>query len=503
MSNEICKDFKGPIPVFNKETPHQLNSDTEPIPKAENEISPKSQLKTDSFFFMRSKRMHVSARFSVDKRDSSLVSVLCMSRSEHKEEKFFYFFKAFLLPHIFAFGLTVFKCFLQELEGNFCWIKKICSCQNFQAKIYSIFAVILCDYAILSLAIFYFSIEVNFTRKQRMFCLLLYYLPSFFVTFCYVALQIDSDEFNEMPLFPIYVAFSFLFNLKNLKSMNIKVFLSHIFRIFIIMFCILVHYGLIKIIFPLLNILLSSTSFREYLIPCYQFLYFRIVSIIFAECLQIYHRYIYTFNKSIMIENNQDQTVIAIRLILLFSLTVPLGNLLSLNDKILEWVFLLSYANFIISTFTRNDIFLNVYIRIIRFFFRNPNLFLSREDRLSKECSMIISGVLLDFIFITNSRLLSWILIGKWISFPTNEEYYKDCTFLINDNFLAIIKYEGLGVIIGINSLITIGLFLYMFWKRVKVFEYKRSRKGIFNVLYLFFLHKLFDQSIQMILSIK
>lgn len=503
MNNENCKEFTGPIPIFNKETPRSLNSDTEPIPKAGNELSPKSQLKTDSFFFMRSKRLHVSARFSVDKRDSSLVSVLCMSKSEHKEEKFFYFLKAFLLPHIFAFGLTVFKILLQEQQRNFCWLKKICSCQNFQAKIYSILNLILCDYAILSLAIFYFSIEVNFTRKQRMFCLLLYYLPTFFITFCYIALQIDSDEFNEMPLFPIYVAFAFLFNLKKFKSKNIKVFFSHIFRIFIIMFCILVHYGLIKIIFPLFNRLLSSTLLREYLIPCYQFLYFRIVSLIFAECLQIYHRYIYTLNKSIIIEDNQYQTVIAIRLILLFSLSVPLGNLLSLNDKILEWIFLVSYANFIISTFTRNDIFLNVYIRIIRFFFRNPNLFLSRSDKLSKECSMIISGVLLDFIFITNSRLLSWILIGKWISFPRNEEYYKDCTFLINDIFLAIIKYEGLGIVIGINSLITIGLFLYMIWKKVKVFEYKRSRKGIFNVLYLFFLHKLFDQSIQMILSIK
>ena len=145
MRIENCNKFRGPIPIFNKEIPHSPNpnSDSEPIPKADNELSPKTQLKTDSFFFMRSKRMNVPMKSSVERRESSLVSVLCNEKNENNKQKFFYFFKAFLLPHFFAFGLTILRVLLQGFEGTFCWLKKICSCQNFQSKIYSIFAMML------------------------------------------------------------------------------------------------------------------------------------------------------------------------------------------------------------------------------------------------------------------------------------------------------------------------------------------------------------------------
>jgi len=180
--------------------------------------------------------------------------------------------------------------------------------------------------------IYYFSVEVNFGKNKRTFCFIAFYLPSLLVTLAYIVSQIENDEFNEMPLFPIYLFLAFILNLPKLKSLHfkIKACLTHLFKIFFILFCIFAHYGTVKMIFPFLNELFSDSQFREFLVPGYQFLYFRIISLIFPMALQIYHRYLNTLNKDIVIENNRHKTVIAIRPIILFSLSVPLGNLLSL-----------------------------------------------------------------------------------------------------------------------------------------------------------------------------
>ena len=264
---------------------------------------------------------------------------------------------------------------------------------------------------------------------------------------------------------------------------------------------------LIRVVFPSINEQIPKL-FAIYIVPLYQLVYFRIISLIFTKVIQIYYNHVNGLNSKFraLVLNIQ------IRFIQTFLLTVPLASVLNIHlgiDNIVSWFLLISYGDFIILTYTKIDLMKKyIYYPIYKFIFcLNKKKNNTQIEQNSNEilCTKIICGNLLDLIYIINSRLIVWKLIKIWLIIPSNIKYYENCNFDID---FSAFQISDLGVIliILVNSFISLALFLYMYYKNKIFFEYKKIsgfRNHTINILSLYFCKMVIDNNIQMNFSIK
>ena len=163
---------------------------------------------------------------------------------------------------------------------------------------------------------------------------------------------------------------------------------------------------------------------------------------------------------------------------------------------------LLSYSNCLILTYTRVDlmakyIFSPIYRRIfcqkIKFSGSGP----LEENKLN--CNKLVSGNLLDILYLVNMRLLFWFVFKIWLDAPPVLKYCKNCGFEID---FSTFKISMLGVILimSVNVLITFAIFFFMKIKGEIIFEYKMDNNvfaKILNVFSLVFFSILIDSHIQ------
>ena len=156
--------------------------------------------------------------------------------------------------------------------------------------------------------------------------------------------------------------------------------------------------------------------------------------------------------------------------------------------------------------FTRVDVFARyVFFPLYRKIFHREKKTISMKIEGDEfKCLQIISGNLLDVIYLFNMRLLFWVIFKRWLVHPFELKYYKNCSFEIE---FSTFQINSLGIIavVTVNSLITMAVFIFMKIKKTMLFEYKIDENisaKILNVMTFLCLSVIIDNNIQMIYSI-
>ena len=126
-------------------------------------------------------------------------------------------------------------------------------------------------------------------------------------------------------------------------------------------------------------------------------------------------------------------------------------------------------------------------------------------DEQTIKCNKIISGNLLDTIYLFTMRLILWEAYKIWLIYPFSLKYYKNCGFEIEFSTFQI-NLLGTVTIILVNMAITFGILVFMKIKNTMLFDYKMERNiyaRTLNILSFYYLSVLIDNNIQMSFSLK
>ena len=477
-------------------------SDLKKIPKLCIEktfISPAKQDYTNKIVFQQSS---LTKTYRDERKSSSILKVL-LSNTMSFGRKVSYCLNNFVTMHIIVILLTVGKIILQNYVYKNCWMKEICSCYtDFQARVFSTFSFIFIFLNIVIISITKTSIEINFASTNiRVMFSLIYYCICFVFSFTYLLI---IDQMNAMPIYIFLIIVSLLFQLKTLYDLKFVFipWMKHMLKTNIFSILILIHYFLCTRTFPQLNNFLKERfdqRLSQNLIKLYEFLYFRVCQFLFIKLLHIYSNFLLTCK-----HNDYSVTIILIRFCSVFFVAVPVSGIIAMKDfdEWGGWLLILSYGIFVFSYYTRIDLTVKLLSKILsilqRCIFKHK-----KTDKIQKIAnendvlsSHLISGCLIDLIFIINSRLLILMITRRWFTYPVIEEFYQDCGYVLSEVFS--INIFGAFSIIGINIFISFGLLFYMLYKKQLLLDYKAPQNYIFNLYYLFMLHGVFEGCIQM-----
>ena len=446
------------------------------------------------------------------KRESSMIISFYSSENGWKQ-KFFLFLKAFLIPHVIADILIVLVSFSHIFYHKFCYMKQLCNCDNdFKIKLYTASLIIVTDHGFFAVGMYVVivSIHLSHYRKINLMVQFLHFCICIGLSFLYILWSSEDEYYNEWPIHIINFSTTSLF--LGLVVMfkyrfDFKEIWKNLSKTSIVAAALLSHYILIRVCFPLLNSCIPD-KLANYVIPFYQLLYFRLINTVFLKVIQIYYNLVISLNKSIppIILNLQT------RFFHTFLLTVPLTSIVNLSFDslhIIEWLLLISYTNCLILTYTRVDLMtMYIYFPLFRMIFCRKKLQAQVPLKLNEneiQCSKIVSGNLLDIIYIINARLILWLVLKIWIIRPTNINFYKNCGFEMDFTFFKINEY-GIISIFFINLFITLGIVMYMTMKRIMVFEYKTDAfidAKFLNVFSFVYFSIIVDFNIQIIYDLK
>ncbi len=424
-----------------------------------------------------------------------------MSNELTKVKKFSYCLNNYVTVHIIVIILTILKIFFQNFLNKQCWML-VCECSNdFQIKIFSTFSWIFLLYNILIVTVYKTSIEVNIESLNcKIICFAIYYAICFIFSFGYL-LQLES-EMNSIPIFICLIVVPYIFQIKiffEYKNFGFPL-LKHLFIVNIVGIITLIHYFLYTRIFPELNGYLNNIyndSLASNLIRFYQFFYFRIYSLACLKLYHIYNRFILSFKF-----NEYTATIFLIRFCSVFFVAVPVASIINMKnfDDWGGWIMIFSYANFVFSFYTRIDLFAYFFTSLYHYIRKTKKKEIN-QDPIDVLCSHLISGSLIDLMFLINSRLIILMVGKRWYTYPVDEKFYKDCSFEINESKF-IVNIYGAIAIIGINTFISFSLIVYMYYKKQLFLEYKKPKNFLLNLYFLLVMHSSLEGSIQMIIAV-
>ena len=416
-------------------------------------------------------------------------------------DKFTYCMNNFFIVHCIVVFLSVLKIIFQNYYHKNCWMDKICICpSDIQTKIYSAMLYFFLHLNILVISISKTTIEINFeTPNTRMFCFAFYFACCFLFSFSYL---LSIDLMNALPMYLFFIVFSLVFPMKRLfdwKGFSFR-WVKYVLKTNVFGLLILGHYSLCTRIFPELNSYIFDNfdiSSAKNWIRLYQFFYFKVFSTLFLQLFHVYNDCILEFHY-----NEYSSTIVLIIICSVFFVSVPISGIITMEDfsEWGGWLLLVSYAHFIFTYYTRFDINGYVIKKILNFCHINKaNEQFKQKNENDMLCSQLISGCLIDMVFLINSRLMVLIITRRWMTFPVHELYYADCGFLISDKFTM--NNFGAFAIITVNFVISGVLLLYMKCKNEFFLDYKKPKNYFLNLYFLLLLHSFFEGCIQMVVG--
>ena len=406
--------------------------------------------------------------------------------------------------HILVMLLTFGAMLLQNYVDEFCWYGDTCNCKNsFLIKIYATIKFILLFFAFVAFLLFNTGIEIaliNFRFKKII--KFVFYVITLLEAFAY--LIISNAEILDLAGIPIIfmIFFSSLgFQIIFLcdKKFNFRSWLDFLKKTNSIPAMIYLHFMFCFYCFPQISNYIL-TVFGNYVGKNVNSLIFNIYftgySIIFPKLCCSYHKYLRSLE-------NEDffPTIILIRVSIVFSLSVPISMIISMeNEDWGCWISLVSYTNFIISWYTRKSLVTFLLEKIVRKFCVNKQKILrylqTNYTGYDLECRQLISGCLVDLVFIVNFRLMIINFYNEWFQVAVYRIYYKNCKFEISNAF----RVSNLGVysLFSINLIVTLTLLGYMMKTKQQLFEYIITKNHLMNIYILFLVHGLFDTCLQL-----
>lgn len=426
-----------------------------------------------------------------------------ISKNYTKTEKILYYLTHYITVHLFVIILTILKIFGQNYIFRECDINNVCACKDFQGRIYSILLNYFLWVNLLIITTFKISIQVLFERPfHRILSFLIFYVGCFLFGFIDF---LSKENMHDVSLVSVFIAlFPLIFQIKLIFDSNFKIIqlFKQIFILNIFSFLAFAHYIICSLGIPKINEYLREQYHGDIgrnLINFYQWFYFNIFFIIAEKLIKIYNRHILNFSF-----NDISSTIAIMRFANIFLVSVPIVSILD-AEKFEDWsvyFLLISYGNFIFKFYTRvNLIFLSlkwIYYKLRKIKSTNINNNTKREDENDALCSKLLSGCLIDLVFIINSRLIILLITRKWFSKPRFETLYVNCDFDLSGQ-VRVNRLTATAIII-INSFITIGLFIYMTIKKTSVFEYQKQKNYLMNLYMIFMLHSEFENFLQLLL---
>ena len=392
--------------------------------------------------------------------------------------------------------LTVCEMSIQDYVNQFCWFQNVCNCSgNFQIKIYSSLIYILLFFNLLILTFYKTGVEIIFRASPLTKIIkYIFYFINFFGAFVYLIAG-DEREIFAVPIIVMSFLICLIFQIKFLFDNNFKCWLIYFVKVNAIPILFFTHYLLCLYGFPQISSYFIETlgnyigkNFNSII----YFLYFTSYSMIFPKLCCIYHNYIRSLGS-----NECFATITLIRFSLIFSLSVPISSIINMDKNDWGcWILLISYTHFLISWYTRWDLFSYCFEKAIKKIFPNQKITHKLNSNLNLECKQLISGCLLDMLFIVNFRLMIITLDKKWLEVGIYVKYYKNCKFEISDLFEF--SYLGAYSVFLINLVVTFGLLAYMIKTKKPLFEYIVTKNYSLNIYLLYEFHALFDGSLQL-----
>ena len=286
-----------------------------------------------------------------------------------------------------------------------------------------------------------------------------YYFTSFFGAFVYLV-AVDERDMFAIPIIIMSFSICLIFQIKFLFDKSFRGWLIFFVKVNAIPILFLTHFLLCLYGFPQISnyfIQALGNYVGKNFNSIIYFLYFTSYAKIFPKLCCDYHNYIRSLGS-----NECFATITLIRFSLVFSLSVPISSIINMDKNDWGcWILLISYAHFIISWYTRWDLFGYFLEKTIKKIFPNKkiekNTFNSKFDL---ECKQLISGCLLDMLFIVNFRLIIITLNKRWLGIGIYVKYYKNYKFEISDLF----EFSDLGAysVFVINLVVSFGLLAYM-----------------------------------------
>lgn len=444
------------------------------------------------------------------KKESSMIISLYILEIGWKK-KVIMFLKVYLMPHILGDILIIFVSLSHYYYAQFCFAKPLCFCDDdFKVKLYTIL-ILMTQHSLLSCS-FYFSIISVYLADYRLLnfiVFLCFYIICSTPVIFYIYRSSNNDIYdsNFVHILNIITTLSFSLIIVFVKyKLNLKLVIKGFCKGSLFMTTLYINYILVRFAFPYINARIPD-KMSTYIIPIYLILYFRLINWTFDKVLHLYYNYINSLNKS----NLPLSFNLFCRYVQTFSLSIPLSSILNLNFEfqgICKWALLISYANCLVMTFTQVDLMMKyVYSPIFTKIFCQTKSFgnpvILNEKTI--KCNKIISGNLLDTIYLFTMRLLLWDVYKIWLIYPFFLKYYKNCGFEIEFSTFQI-NLLGTVSIIVVNMAITIAILIFMKIKNTMLFDYKIERNILaraLNILSFYFFSVIIDNNIQMSFSLK
>ena len=447
---------------------------------------------------------------SLKKDSSMIISLYILDIGWKKKVKMF--LKAYLMPHIVGDILIILISLSHSYYAQFCFAKPLCYCDDdFKVILYTIF-ILMTQHSLLSCS-FYFSIISVYIADYRLLNFIVFicfYLICSTPVILYIYRSSNDDIYNSniVHIINFVRTLSFALIIVFVKyKLNLKQVIKGFCKSSLFMTTLYINYILVRFVFPSLNSRISD-QISTFIIPIYQIIYFRLINCAFYKVLHLNYNYINSLNKS----NPPISFNIFCRYFQTFLLSIPLSSILNLDFEfkgIGKWALLISYANCLVMTFTQVDLMMKyvyspIYTKIFckkQKVFANPVIL----DEKTIKCNKIISGNLLDTIYLFTMRLILWDAYKIWLIYPFFLKYYKNCGFEIEFSTFQI-NLLGTVTIILVNMAITFGILVFMKIKNTMLFDYKMERNiyaRTLNILSFYYLSVLIDNNIQMSFSLK
>ena len=334
-------------------------------------------------------------------------------------------FKRLIIPHILANLLSILLIIIQKYVNAICYLNPVCDCENsFTIKLYTLLKSFFTYYYALSLLTFYcYFIRAALFRSR---CVVLFFSIFVLIVVSVPYLVSDGDS-SRSPDFEVYIltfSFSPVFHIMALRKMrwNFKEFLSKSLPGVSILLMMFIQYLANTWGLPFVRRLLflwSETQGINY--------YMFVLSIYSSIYLFFFRMILLKFGALVKAEKyaNLNPIIFTSRIFLCYIVSINISGLVRMKyHQWGEWVLIIQYCFFLIQFFSRFD-FLLLFVKIINKIF-NKALTIQKKTDFEIEVEKMLTGSMIDLIFIFIPRLVILFIANRWINFH-HVEFYSNC----------------------------------------------------------------------------
>jgi len=432
-------------------------------------------------------------------KDSEIMKYIIL-RKKPFFSKMLFFLKKFIIYHIFSAFLSLVFMGIQKAYGKYCFLPPNCLCHDeLVIKVYTAFKDYFTYWLLYIIAIIQSVIIRDLFHEKTNFMKILYFSLSSIFTFFYLIFYPEAT-FRSIYIYLYYLLLVFCMEVYTFRKMKLifKEGFWYFMKINQVAFVMFFNYAFYLFFYQLINAsILDNLSYKnsKNIINLYISLYTLIVSFFLKKFVLIYAEFLIKLN-----QRNTYAIINIMRITLCVFMSLPAANLLKFDRYDWGgWLLLVSFGNFLLSFYFKIDC-LDIFLNLIRRLRKTPLQLTkktSEDIKIKTYIEKLFSGCVLDIQLISCFRLTILFCSNHWAVGAMNGDYYKDCSFEINEKEF-VMSIWGLLALVIINVSLAIFIFLYMIKMKNLIILYKIKHNFLYNVCFLYFTHSFFEANLNM-----